>query len=103
MREMVVLFSEKALLQIGKLDRVFSDKGFFLKEDLVELLEEYPDILLKVETTKFNKIEIFNPGPNSIGFTLDEIQVEFFVETGEDEDGPWYEATAEVLYFGGEE
>ncbi|MGL6167535.1 MAG: hypothetical protein ACRC0Y_04525 [Fusobacteriaceae bacterium] len=97
------MFSEKGLLQIGKLDRVFSDKGFFLKEDLVELFEEYPNILEKVENTKFNKIEIFNPGSDSIGFTLDEIQVEFFVETGEDEEGPWYEAHAEVLYFGGEE
>ncbi|MGL4533945.1 MAG: hypothetical protein ACRC0V_08570 [Fusobacteriaceae bacterium] len=97
------MFSEKALLQIGKLDRVFSDKGFFLKEDLMELFEEYPNILEKVENIKFNKIEIFNPGFDSIGFTLDEIQVEFFVETGEDEEGPWYEAHAEVLYFGGEE
>lgn len=98
------MLNEKVILQIEKLNRVFSDKGFHLKEDLVELFETTEALAEKIEKIKFNKIEIFTvPENGTIGFTLDDVQVEFFLETGEDEEGTWYEATAEITYFGGDD
>ena len=98
------MLSEKVLSQIEKLNRVFSDKGFYLKEDLDELFETAENLATKIEKIKFNKIEIFTvPETGSIGFTLDDVQVEFFLENGEDEEGEWYEATAEITYFDGED
>lgn len=93
---------------ISKLDRVkleFKERGFeYLEGDLDDFFEEREDIVKKINDMRFNKIEFFTEAEtNSIGFTLSDVQVEFFVETGEDEEGPWYEATAEILNFGGEE
>lgn len=93
---------------ISKLDRVkleFKERGFeYLEGDLDDFFQEREDIVKKINDMRFNKIEFFTEAEtNSIGFTLSDVQVEFFVETGEDEEGPWYEATAEILNFGGEE
>ncbi|MGL4688210.1 MAG: hypothetical protein ACRCVS_05920 [Fusobacteriaceae bacterium] len=98
------MFTEKTLARIDKISDAFSRRGYdYLKEDITELLKEQPDLAEKIDKIKFNNIEFFNDDSlNSIGFTLEDTQVEFFIEIGEDEDGPWYEASAEVLYFGGE-
>lgn len=96
---------EKTALKLEKIAGIFQEKGFgYLKEDLQDFFQERPDIVEKIKDLKFNKIEFFtSEETNSIGFTLSDVQVEFFVETGEDEEGPWYEATAEILDFSGEE
>lgn len=99
------MIDEKTAQKIEKIQEVFQEKGFgYLKEDLDDFFQEREDVVKKINDIKFSKIEFFTaPETNSIGFTLSDIQVEFFVETGEDEEGPWYEATAEILDFGGEE
>lgn len=94
------MLSEKLLKKIGTISREFENRGFFLEEDLFELLELRPDIAERVENTKFKKIEFFQDETiNSIGITLSDVQIEFTVITGEDENGPWYEAEASVLFF----
>lgn len=99
------MIDEKTAQKIEKIYEVFQEKGFdYLEEDLKEFFQEREDVVQKIKDVKFSKIEFFTvPETNSIGFTLADIQVEFFVETGEDEEGPWYEVTAEILDFGGEE
>ncbi|MGL5963796.1 MAG: hypothetical protein ACRCZ9_00725 [Fusobacteriaceae bacterium] len=99
------MIDEKTTQKLQKIQEVFQEKGFgYLKDDLIDFFEEREDVVQKIKDIKFNKIEFFTESEtNSIGFTLSDIQVEFFVETGEDEEGPWYEATAEILNFGGEE
>lgn len=99
------MIDEKTAQKLQKIYEVFQEKEFgYLKEDLNEFFQEREDVVQKIKDVKFNKIEFFtSPETNSIGFTLQDIQVEFFVETGEDEEGPWYEATAEILDFSGEE
>lgn len=88
---------------LGKIDRInteFEKKDFFIEEDLMELFEEREDLREKLDAIKFKKIEFFTvEDENCIGFTLDDVQVNFFVEFGEDEEGPWYEATAEIISF----
>ncbi|MGL4308209.1 hypothetical protein [Cetobacterium sp. SF1] len=85
---------------LEKIDREFKKRGYDITEDLYELAEAREDIAEKIANTKFNKIEIFNVDEeDSIGFTLEDVQVNFFIECGEDEEGPWYEATAEVFFF----
>ncbi|MGL4392617.1 MAG: hypothetical protein ACRCSK_04235 [Fusobacteriaceae bacterium] len=99
------MFTEKTMQRLENISEKFSELGYdFLKEDIKELFEQRDDIREKMENTKFGKIEFFKDDENnSVGFTLSDYQIEFFVETGEDEEGHWYEATAEVIYFGGEE
>ena len=51
------------------------------------------------------KIEYFadDEGSDYVGFTLEDDQIVFNIETGEDEEGPWYEASVEILNFGDED
>nr|WP_307775126.1 hypothetical protein [uncultured Cetobacterium sp.] len=88
---------------IKKLDRIndeFEKRDFFIKEDIYELFEERKDLREQLDAIKFKKIEFFNvEEENCVGFTLEDVQVNFFVEFGEDEEGPWYETTAEIISF----
>jgi gamma-glutamylcysteine synthetase len=95
----VLLVSEKLEKNIQRVSEEFKKRGFSLEEDLRELLEMREDIAKMLEETKFKKIEFFVEGENSIGFTLEDAQITFTVETGEDEEGPWYEADAHILLF----
>lgn len=95
---------EKTLHKLNCINNEFEKRGFFLKEDLDEFFQERTEIVERIEKIKYNKIEFFDiPESSSVGFTLEDAQVEFFVTYGEDEEGPWYEAAAEILFFGGEE
>lgn len=95
---------EKTLKKITNINSEFEKRGFFIKEDLEEFFQEREDMLAALEKIKYNKIEFFSvESSNSVGFTLDEAQVEFFLFTGEDEEGPWYEVEAEILFFKEEE
>ncbi|ADO84559.1 hypothetical protein [Ilyobacter polytropus] len=84
---------------------VISDKikefGFDIKEDLYELISQQPEIGEKILNFKLKKVAYFNDDENNsyVGFTLEDTQVTFYVELGEDEDGPWYEITAEIINF----
>lgn len=92
--------TEKLQKNLEKISKEFERRGYFLEEDLYELVEEREDIAERIENIKFNKIEFFNiKEEDSIGFTLEDVQINFFVEFGEDEEGPWYEATAEIYFF----
>lgn len=93
------MVSEKLEKNIQRVSEEFKKRGFSLEEDLRELLEVRPDIAQMLEETKFKKIEFFEEDEDSVGFTLENAQVTFTVETGEDEEGPWYEASAHVLLF----
>lgn len=87
--------------RINGIDKKFMELGIdFLKEDITELFEIREDIRERVENIKFKNITFFRDEElNSIGFTLEDVQVEFFITIGEDEDGAWYEATAEIVFF----
>lgn len=94
------MISEELKNRLNNISDKFQEYGFTLREDLVELVELNEDIAVKLENTKFKKIHFFHDEEsNSVGFTLDDVQVEFFVEYGEDEEGKWYEATAEIRWF----
>lgn len=94
------MLSEKLLKKIGSISKEFEKRGYTLKEDLVELVKTREDIAQKLENTKFKKIEFFQDEElHSIGLTLEDVQIEFFVTEGEDEQGPWYEAEVEIIFF----
>ena len=83
-----------------KIIEEFKKRGYDIGEDVVELVDSRDDVAQKLEQTKFKNIEFFNVDEeNSVGFTLDDMQVNFFVEYGEDEEGKWYEASAEIINF----
>ncbi|WP_297406696.1 hypothetical protein [uncultured Cetobacterium sp.] len=92
--------TEEILKKIERINAEFEKKEFFIKEDLIELFTEREDLREKLDEIKFKKIEFFNiEEENCIGFTLEDVQINFFVEFGEDEEGEWYEATAEIMFF----
>ncbi|WP_297596300.1 hypothetical protein [uncultured Cetobacterium sp.] len=92
--------NEEILKKIDRINDEFEKRDFFIKEDLIELFEEREDLRTKLDEIKFKKIEFFNiVEEDCVGFTFDDVQVNFFVEFGEDEEGPWYEATAEIITF----
>lgn len=94
------MLSEKLRKKIHTISEEFEKRGFSIEEDLVELAETREDIAERIENTKFKKISFFQDDElNSVGFTLEDVQVEFIVTLGEDEQGPWYEATAEIRFF----
>lgn len=85
---------------VKKIDEEFKKRGFEITEDLNELVETTESVAKALANTNFNNIEIFQVNEeNAIGFTLDEMQVNFFIEYGEDEEGPWYEASVEIINF----
>ncbi|MCI6151817.1 MULTISPECIES: hypothetical protein [Fusobacterium] len=85
---------------VKKIDEEFKNRGFEITEDLIELVETTESVSKALANTNFNNIEIFQVDEeNAIGFTLDEMQVNFFIEYGEDEEGPWYEASVEIINF----
>ncbi|RUA08307.1 MAG: hypothetical protein DSY38_01865 [Fusobacteria bacterium] len=94
---------EKELME--KLDRrvvAISEKmkelGFDLEEDMRELVELREDIAELILTTKLKKISYFVEKDNKgVGFYLGDLQITFFLEYGEDEEGPYYEATVEII------
>jgi len=100
-------FEEAVSRQEGRtrldfIHKKFEELGFSIREDIAELLTLYPEIAEKLDNTKARKIAFFcDPEENSVGFTLEDVQVEFFLTIGEDDEGPWYEAEAEVRYFYG--
>lgn len=94
------MLSEKLTKRIGTIAREFEKFGYNLEEDLLELAEMREDIAERMENTKFKKIEFYEDKElHSVGMTLEDVQVEFFITEGEDEEGPWYEAEAEIIFF----
>ena len=92
--------TEKLLKTVEKIIEEFNKRGYDIAEDVVDLVESREDVAEKLEAVKFKNIEFFNVDEeNSVGFTLDDMQVNFFVEYGEDEEGKWYEASAEIINF----
>lgn len=83
----------------------FSELGYDLKDEVFELAEIRTDIAEKILNYKLKKIEYFTgeEGENCVGFTLEDVQIVFHVELGEDAEGPWYEASVEILNFGDED
>lgn len=91
---------EKLEKNLEKIIAEFKNRGYDIEEDVRELVEAREDVAKRLEETKFKNIEIFNVDEeNSVGFTLDDMQVNFFIEYGEDEEGKWYEASAEIINF----
>ncbi len=94
------MLSEKLTERIGTIAREFEKMGYTLEEDLIELAEMREDIAERLENTKFKKIEFYEDKElHSVGMTLEDVQIEFFITEGEDEEGPWYEAEAEIIFF----
>ncbi len=92
--------NEELIKKIEGINREFEKREFFIKEDVYELFEMREDLRGKLEAMKFKKIEFFViEDENCIGFTLEDVQVNFFLEFGCDDEGEWYEATAEVVFF----
>ena len=89
---------EKLDRRVVAISQKLEELGFELEEDMKELVEMRPDIAELILTTKLKKIEYFvEKEGNGVGFYLGDLQITFFVEYGEDEEGPYYEATAEII------
>ncbi|UUV17341.1 hypothetical protein NRK67_00440 [Fusobacteria bacterium ZRK30] len=89
---------EKLDRRVVAIGEKMKELGFELEEDMKELVEMRKDIAELILTTKLKKIEYFvEKDGNGVGFYLGDFQITFFVEYGEDEEGPYYEATAEIL------
>lgn len=94
------MISEKLVKRIRTISREFEKLGYNLEEDLLELAEMREDIAERLENTKYKKIEFYEDEElHSVGMTLEDVQIEFFITEGEDEEGPWYEAEAEIIFF----
>ncbi|MDP0488490.1 MAG: hypothetical protein Q7K36_03150, partial [Fusobacterium sp. JB020] len=91
---------EKLMKLMNRINEEFQKRGYEIEEDLKELIETNETVASELANTKFKKIEFFDvKDENSVGFTLEDLQVSFYLEYGEDEEGPWYEATAEIVNF----
>ena len=89
---------EKLDRRVVAMSEKMSELGFELEEDMKELVEMREDIAELILTTKLKKIDYFvEKEGNGVGFYLGDFQITFFVEYGEDEEGPYYEATAEII------
>jgi hypothetical protein len=89
---------EKLDRRVVAISEKMSELGFDLEEDMKELVEIREDIAELILTTKLKKMEYFvEKDGNGVGFYLGDFQITFFIEFGEDEEGPYYEATAEIL------
>lgn len=92
--------TEKLLKKLEQINKKFEENDFFIKEDIFELFENDNSLQERLENIKLKKIEFFVIfEENCIGFTLDDVQVNFFVKLGEDEIGKWYEVEVELIYF----
>jgi len=96
---------EKLNRRLSVISDKFEELGYELREEVFELAEIREDIAEKILNFKLKKIEYFadDEGSDYVGFTLEDVQIVFHVETGEDEEGPWYEASVEILNFGDED
>lgn len=91
---------EKLEKKVNGVIKEFKKRGYELDEDVVELVETNEEVANALLETKFKNIEFFDvPEENSVGFTLPDMQVNFFVEYGEDEEGKWYEASVDLIRF----
>lgn len=91
---------DKLINLLKRINNEFEKRGYFIEEDLKELVEGDKNVSNRLTNTKFKKIEFFDiEEEKSVGFTLEDVQVNFFIEYGEDKEGNWYEATAEIIYF----
>lgn len=98
------MINDKTQHKINNIVNQFKKMGFLIEEDVMEFFQERADIVLKLEKIKYNKIEFFTDNDrNSVGFTLDDVQIEFQLIYGEDQEGPWYETIAEIIFFDGED
>ncbi len=68
-----------------------------LMDDLKELVEDRTDIGEKILENKLKNIEYTYVEEKYVGFLLDDVQVGFVFEYGEDEDGPYYDIIAEII------
>ena len=96
------IIRNKKLKEVIEVDKEMREKldrrVVAMEEDMKELVEMRTDIGELILTTKLKKIEYFvEKESNGVGFYLGDFQITFFVEYGEDEEGPYYEATAEIL------
>ncbi|WP_320048018.1 hypothetical protein [uncultured Ilyobacter sp.] len=92
---------EKLYRRLDVISEKIEELGFDIKEDLYELIDQQPEIGEKILNFKLKKIAYFHDDENNsyAGFTLEDTQITFYIELGEDEDGPWYEITAEIINF----
>ena len=89
---------EKLERRVVAMSEKMTELGFDLEEDMRELVEMRSDIGDLILNTKLKKISYFvEKEEKGVGFYLGDLQITFFVEIGEDEDGPYYEATAEII------
>lgn len=96
---------EKLKRRLNAISDKFKEMGYDLKDELFELTEIRPDIAEKILNYKMKKIAYFSDeeGETHVGFTLEDVQIVFNIEIGEDEEGPWYEVSVEILNFGDED
>lgn len=94
------MLSEKLEKKIKTINEEFIKLGFDLGEDLISLCEEREDIAERMENTKFKKMTFAKDEEDACYIlNLEDCQIGFFVIEGEDEEGPWYEVEAEIIFF----
>lgn len=94
------MLAEKLEKKIKTINEEFIKLGFDLEEDLLALCEEREDIAERMEDTKFRKMTFSKDEEDECYIlNLEDCQIGFFVLLGEDEEGPWYEVEAEIIFF----
>lgn len=96
---------EKLNRRLNVISEKFEEMGYSLRDEVFELADMRKDIAEKILDYKMKKIAYFSDdeGETYVGFTLEDVQIVFNIEVGEDEEGPWYEASVEILNFGDED
>lgn len=94
------MLTEKLEKKIKTINEEFIKLGFDLESDILDLCQEREDIAERLENTKFKKITFAkDEEENCYILNLEDCQIGFFVLFGEDEEGPWYEVEAEIIFF----
>lgn len=94
------MLTEKLEKKIKTINEEFRKLGFDLEEEIRELAEEREEIAKQLEEIKFKKMHFAkDEEENCYILTLEDCQIGFYVLLGEDEEGPWYEVEAEIIFF----
>jgi len=83
---------EKLAKRVEQLSKRFLELGYDIGEEIEELVSQKEEIATYLLENKVKKIKLFeDKETNEIGFSMDDKEVSFFLEYGEDEDGEYFD------------
>lgn len=90
---------EKLERRINVILEEINKRGFDIREEFLELMEENPEIKEKILETKLKKITYFADEEDKkfVGLNIADYNISFDFEYGEDEEGPYYDVEAFIV------